>query len=84
MLVGHARIITKDQNRNFNLQNASLRESGCEKRITDTGSGNQSDREGLRETFEFLRKGDILAPWQSGNAMLSRQLPPETADQATT
>jgi DNA invertase Pin-like site-specific DNA recombinase len=62
MLVGYARVSTGEQN--LDLQTDSLRESGCERLFTDIGSGARSDREGLREIFEFLRKGDTLVVWK--------------------
>ena len=45
MLVGYARVLTTDQNLDF--QNDALHAAGCEKIFTDVASGTKSGREGL-------------------------------------
>ncbi len=62
MLVGYARISTNEQN--LNLQTDALTKAGCEKIFTDTASGAKSDRTGLTEAINFMRKGDTLCVWK--------------------
>ena len=62
MKIGYARISTQDQN--FNLQIDALKNEGCEKIIRDTMSGAKEDRDGLKEVFKILRKGDTLVVWR--------------------
>jgi DNA invertase Pin-like site-specific DNA recombinase len=62
MLIGYARISTNEQN--LNLQTDALTKAGCEKIFTDTASGAKSDRTGLREAINFMRKGDTLCVWK--------------------
>ena len=62
MLIGYARISTNEQN--LNLQTDALTKAGCEKIFTDTASGAKSDRTGLAEAINFMRKGDTLCVWK--------------------
>ena len=62
MKIGYARISTQDQN--FNLQLDALKNEGCEKIIRDTMSGSKEDRDGLKELFKIIRKGDTLVVWR--------------------
>ena len=62
MKIGYARISTQDQN--FNLQIDALKNEGCEKIIRDTMSGAKEDRDGLKEVFKIIRKGDTLVVWR--------------------
>ena len=62
MLIGYARISTNEQN--LNLQTDALTRAGCEKIFTDTASGAKSDRTGLTEAINFMRKGDTLCVWK--------------------
>ena len=62
MLIGYARISTNEQN--LNLQTDALTKAGCEKIFTDTASGAKSDRTGLTEAINFMRKGDTLCVWK--------------------
>ena len=62
MKIGYARISTQDQN--FNLQIDALKNEGCEKIIRDTMSGAKEERDGLKELFKILRKGDTLIVWR--------------------
>ena len=64
MLIGYARISTNEQNLNLNLQTDALTKAGCEKIFTDTASGAKSDRTGLTEAINFMRKGDTLCVWK--------------------
>ena len=62
MKIGYARISTQDQN--FNLQIDALKNEGCEKIIRDTMSGAKEERDGLKEVFKIIRKGDTLVVWR--------------------
>ena len=62
MKIGYARISTQDQN--FNLQIDALKNEGCEKIIRDTMSGAKEERDGLKELFKIIRKGDTLVVWK--------------------
>jgi DNA invertase Pin-like site-specific DNA recombinase len=62
MLIGYARVSTNDQN--LELQTDALTKAGCEKVFTDKASGAKSDRVGLAEALEFMRKGDTLCVWK--------------------
>jgi len=62
MLIGYARVSTTDQNPN--LQEDALKLAGCEKIYTDKVSGIVSERPGLTQVKEVLRKGDTLVVWR--------------------
>lgn len=63
MKVGYARASTADQS--LNLQIDALQKAGCEKICSDQGiSGAKSDRPGLNEALEYVRKGDTLVIWK--------------------
>jgi DNA invertase Pin-like site-specific DNA recombinase len=62
MLIGYERVSTDDQN--LALQHDALQTAGCEKIFSDKLSGAKADRLGLKEAFEFARKGDTLVVWR--------------------
>jgi DNA invertase Pin-like site-specific DNA recombinase len=62
MLIGYARVSTIDQR--LDLQHDALRDSGCERVFTDTGSGVRAARPGLTAALEACRAGDILVVWK--------------------
>ncbi len=62
MLIGYARVSTKDQN--LDLQVKALNQAGCDKIFSDKTSGKQSDREGLKIALEMLREGDVFVVWK--------------------
>lgn len=62
MLIGYARVSTIEQN--LDLQIDALNCAGCEKLFTDTTSGARSERPGLDQTLEHLRRGDTLVVWK--------------------
>jgi DNA invertase Pin-like site-specific DNA recombinase len=62
MKIGYARISTHDQN--LSLQKRALKKAGCRKIFTDIKSGASSDRVGLNQAIEYLRKGDALVVWR--------------------
>ncbi len=62
MKIGYARISTRDQS--FNLQVDSLTQAGCEKLYRDVASGARTDRPGLDALLNDLRAGDVLVVWK--------------------
>ena len=67
MLIGYARVSTRDQS--LNLQLDALQKAGCDKIFTDIASGAKSERPGLEEALAYVRKGDVLvAISASGNS----------------
>jgi DNA invertase Pin-like site-specific DNA recombinase len=71
MLIGYARVSTHDQT--LNLQQDSLTKAGCNKTFTDTASGAKTERKGLEEALNYVRKGDTLVVWRLDR--LGRSLP---------
>ena len=62
MQIGYVRISTVDQN--LDLQIDALKNAGCEKIITDEISGSLSERVGLKELLNVLRKGYEVVVWR--------------------
>jgi DNA invertase Pin-like site-specific DNA recombinase len=62
MLIGYARVSTRDQN--LDLQIEALRKAGCEKIYEDKISGSKTDRVGLSQALEQLREGDTFIVWK--------------------
>jgi DNA invertase Pin-like site-specific DNA recombinase len=58
MLIGYARVSTHDQT--LNLQQDALTEAGCNKIFTDTASGAKTERKGLEDALNYVRKGDTF------------------------
>jgi DNA invertase Pin-like site-specific DNA recombinase len=71
MLIGYARVSTQEQT--LNLQKDALQKAGCTKILTDTASGAKSERKGLEEALNYVRKGDTLVVWRLDR--LGRSLP---------
>ena len=55
MLVGYARVSTKEQN--YEMQIQALINAGCEKIFSEKESGNSDDRREFKKTLTFLREG---------------------------
>jgi len=62
MLIGYARVSTKDQN--ATLQRDALKQAGCEKIFEDKKTGKHLNREGLEKALDMLRAGDTLVVWR--------------------
>ena len=62
MLIGYARVSTKDQN--ATLQIDALKKAGCKKIFEDKITGKHLNREGLEKTLDILRTGDTLVVWR--------------------
>ena len=58
MLIGYARVSTKEQS--LDIQIAELKALGCEEIYTDKASGDDFTRPGLKEMLRFARKGDTV------------------------
>jgi DNA invertase Pin-like site-specific DNA recombinase len=71
MLIGYARVSTHEQT--FNLQRDALTRAGCNKIFTDTASGAKTERIGLDEALNYVRKGNTLVVWRLDR--LGRSLP---------
>jgi DNA invertase Pin-like site-specific DNA recombinase len=61
-LIGYARVSTHEQH--LHLQQDALSAAGCLKIFTDTISGTKSERKGLAEALDYIRKGDTLVVWR--------------------
>jgi DNA invertase Pin-like site-specific DNA recombinase len=62
MLIGYARVSTKDQD--LSLQLDELKKTGCERVFEDVASGTRDERPGLDAALEFIRTGDTLVVWR--------------------
>lgn len=62
MRIGYARVSTQLQN--LELQQDALKRAGCEKIIVDVASGKGTQRTGLEQLRDVLRKGDVLVVWR--------------------
>jgi DNA invertase Pin-like site-specific DNA recombinase len=62
MRIGYARVSTRDQN--LELQLDALNKAGCERIFTDKLSGAQAERPGLKEALSHLREADTLVVWK--------------------
>jgi DNA invertase Pin-like site-specific DNA recombinase len=71
MLIGYARVSTQDQT--LHLQQDALQKAGCNRIFTDTASGAKTERKGLEEALNYVRKGDAFVVWWLDR--LGRSLP---------
>lgn len=78
MLVGYARVSTRDQNPALQLE--ALRAAGCDKTFTEKASGAQRDRPELQAALEYLRAGDALVVWKLDRLARSVRQLVETAE----
>ena len=62
MRIGYARVSTRDQN--LELQLDALGKAGCERIFTDKLNGAQVERPGLKEALSHLRETDTLVVWK--------------------
>ncbi len=70
MLIGYARVSTKDQDNKAQID--ALRNAGCELIFHEKASGGRWDRPELGKLMEQLRKKDIVIVWKLDR--LSRSL----------
>ena len=62
MRIGYARVSTRDQNLETQLD--ALNRAGCKRIFTDKLSGVQVERPGLKEALSHLREADTLVVWK--------------------
>jgi DNA invertase Pin-like site-specific DNA recombinase len=62
MLIGYARVSTRDQT--VALQLDALRAAGCGRVFEEAASGAQRDRPQLAAALDFMRAGDTLTVWK--------------------
>ena len=62
MKIGYARVSTRDQN--LDLQLDALKQAGCERIYQDVASGSKTARPALGDLLGQLRAGDLLVIWK--------------------
>ena len=62
MLVGYARVSTKYQN--LDLQINSLKESGCKRLFEEKASSTKKNRTELNRALDVMREGDTFVVWK--------------------
>ncbi|KPY91512.1 hypothetical protein ALO43_200529 [Pseudomonas tremae] len=62
MKIGYARVSTRDQN--LDLQLDALKRAGCERIYQDVASGSKTARPALDELLGQVRAGDVLVIWK--------------------
>lgn len=63
MLIGYARVSTKDQN--VEIQIELLKKQGCDKVFSDVASGVNDNRPGLQGLLNFARSGDVVVVYKT-------------------
>ena len=58
--IGYARVSTSEGKQLLDRQIDALTEIGCERIFEDKASGSNSQRKGLDDCLNYLRKGDVL------------------------
>lgn len=79
MLVGYARVSTRDQN--TALQVDELKAAGCERVFMEKASGAQRDRPELKAAMNYLRADDTLVVWKLDRLARSVRQLVETAEE---
>jgi len=62
MKIGYARVSTKDQN--LNLQVDALKNAGCEKIYQEKASGAKAERPQLNKLIDNVRQDDVIVIWK--------------------
>lgn len=78
MLVGYARVSTRDQNPAAQI--GALRDAGCDRVFTEQASGAQRDRPELKAALDYIRAGDSLVVWKLDRLARSVRQLVETAE----
>lgn len=82
MLVGYARVSTRDQNPAAQIE--ALKAIGCDRVFVEKLSGANRDRPELKAALDYMRAGDTLVVWKLDRLARSvRQLVETAADLAT-
>jgi len=79
MLIGYARVSTRDQEGHLQLD--ALREAGCGKIFEETASGARRERPELNAALEFMRADDTLVVWKLDRLARSTRQLLETIEQ---
>ena len=66
MRIGYARVSTRDQN--LEMQLDALNKMGCKRIFTDKLSGAPAERPRLNEALSHLREADTLVVWKLDRA----------------
>ena len=78
MLVGYARVSTRDQNHHAQVE--ALKAAGCDRVFTEKASGANRDRPELRAALDYIRAGDTLVVWKLDRLARSVRQLVETAE----
>lgn len=78
MLVGYARVSTRDQSPALQLD--PLKAAGCERVFMEKASGAQRDRPELKAALDYIRAGDTLVVWKLDRLARSVRQLVETAE----
>lgn len=62
MIIGYARVSTKDQN--LSMQIDALKKEGCKKIFKEKVTGTKQDRIQLQKMLEEIREGDVIVIWK--------------------
>jgi DNA invertase Pin-like site-specific DNA recombinase len=78
MLVGYARVSTRDQNPQSQID--ALKGAGCERVFTEKASGANRDRPELKAALDYIRADDTLVVWKLDRLARSVRQLVETAE----
>jgi DNA invertase Pin-like site-specific DNA recombinase len=78
MLIGYARVSTRDQNPQTQID--ALQAVGCERVFVEKGSGANRDRPELKAALDYMHAGDTLAVWKLDRLARSVRQLVETAE----
>ncbi|MBF0551359.1 MAG: recombinase family protein [Deltaproteobacteria bacterium] len=62
MKIGYARVSTRDQNLDYQID--GLQKAGCERMYREVASGAKAERPALKELLDNLRPGDVVVIWK--------------------
>lgn len=78
MLVGYARVSTRDQNPAAQID--ALKAAGCDRVFMEKASGANRDRPELKAALDYIRAGDALVVWKLDRLARSVRQLVETAE----
>ena len=78
MLVGYARVSTRDQNPQSQID--ALQAAGCDRVFMEKASGANRDRPELKAALDYIRAGDTLVVWKLDRLARSVRQLVETAE----